>query len=39
MKFLIDAHLPPILREVFRQLGHDAIHTLDLLDKNFSRDG
>jgi len=39
MKFLIDAHLPPILREVFRQLGHDAIHTLDLPDKNFSRDG
>ncbi len=39
MKFLIDAHLPPILREVFRQLGHDAIHTLDLPDRNFSRDG
>jgi len=38
-KFLIDAHLPPILREVFRQLGHDAIHTLDLSEKNFSRDG
>ena len=39
MKFLIDAHLPPSLREVFRQAGHDAIHTLDLPERNSSRDG
>ena len=38
MKFLIDAHLPPSLKEVFRQAGHDAIHTLDLPDRNSSRD-
>ena len=39
MKFLIDAHLPPSLRTVFRSAGHDAIHTLDLPDQNASRDG
>jgi len=39
MKFLIDAHLPPSLRDVFRSAGHDAIHTLDLPDQNASRDG
>ena len=38
MKFLIDAHLPPSLKEVFRRAGHDAIHTLDLPNKNSSRD-
>lgn len=30
MKFLIDAHLPPGLRAIFREAGHEAIHTLDL---------
>ena len=39
MKFLLDAHLPPSLRNVFKNAGHDAIHTLDLPDKNASRDG
>ncbi len=39
MKFLIDAHLPPSLRAVFRDAGHDAIHTLNLPDQNASRDG
>lgn len=39
MKFLIDAHLPPSLRGVFQGAGHDAIHTLDLPDRNASRDG
>ena len=39
MKFLIDAHLPPSLRAVFRAAGHDVIHTLDLPDQNASRDG
>jgi len=39
MKFLIDAHLPPSLRDIFREAGYDAIHTLDLPDRNLSRDG
>ena len=39
MKFLIDAHLPPGLRAVFEAAGHDAMHTLDLPDRNASRDG
>ena len=39
MKFLIDAHLPPSLRAVFRNAGHDAIHTVDLPEQNASRDG
>jgi predicted nuclease of predicted toxin-antitoxin system len=39
MKFLIDAHLPPSLRDVFHAAGHDAIHTLDLPEQNASRDG
>ena len=39
MKFLIDAHLPPGLRTVFREAGHDAIHTLDLPEQNAARDG
>ena len=39
MKFLIDAHLPPSLRGIFRAAGHDAIHTLDLPQQNASRDG
>ena len=39
VKFLLDAHLPPSLRQVFASAGHDAIHTLDLPDQNASRDG
>lgn len=39
MKFLIDAHLPPSLRGIFQAAGHDAIHTLDLPERNASRDG
>jgi predicted nuclease of predicted toxin-antitoxin system len=38
MKFLIDAHLPPSLRAVFRAAEHDAIHTMDLPNQNASRD-
>ncbi len=38
MKFIIDAHLPQSLRDVFRRAGHDAIHTLDLPERNCSRD-
>ena len=39
VKFLLDAHLSPSLRQVFASTGHDAIHTLDLPDQNASRDG
>jgi len=39
MKFLIDAHLPPGLRQVFATAGQEAIHTMDLPDQNASRDG
>ena len=39
MKFLIDAHLPPVLRRVFAAAGHDAIHTVDLPNHNASKDG
>jgi predicted nuclease of predicted toxin-antitoxin system len=39
MKFLIDAHLPPSLRQVIAAAGHEAIHTLDLPDQNAAKDG
>lgn len=39
MNFIIDAHLPQRLRDVFRRAGNDAIHTLDLPERNSSRDG
>jgi predicted nuclease of predicted toxin-antitoxin system len=39
MKFLLDAHMPPSLRQLFLDAGHDAIHTLDLPEQNASRDG
>jgi predicted nuclease of predicted toxin-antitoxin system len=39
MRFLIDAHLPPGLRGVFAAAGHDAIHTIDLPERNAARDG
>ena len=39
MKFLIAAHLPSSLRGIFQAAGHDAMHTLDLPERNASRDG
>jgi predicted nuclease of predicted toxin-antitoxin system len=39
MKFLIDAHLPPSLRQIFSAAAHQAIHTLDLPNQNASRAG
>ena len=39
MRFLIEAHLPQSLRELFKRAGHDAAHTLDLPDRNSSSDG
>ena len=38
MNFLIDANLPSHLVEVFRESGHQAIHTLELPDKNIVTD-
>jgi hypothetical protein len=30
MRFVIDAHLPPGLCEIFSRGGHDAVHTIEL---------
>ena len=38
MKFLIDAHLPPVLADLLTAAGHDAIHTLNLPNQNFTKD-
>jgi predicted nuclease of predicted toxin-antitoxin system len=38
MKFLVDAHLPRRLCAVLAQHGHDAVHTVDLSDKNKTKD-
>lgn len=38
MKFIIDAQLPRRLVFVFRNAGHDAIHTLDLPQQNTTSD-
>lgn len=39
MKFLVDAHLPKRLANLLGAAGHDAVHTLDLPDKNLTKDG
>ena len=38
MKFYIDAHLPSSLKEVFTELGHEAVHTTDLIEGNKTQD-
>ena len=38
MKFLIDAQLPRKLAKLLESLGHDALHTLDLPEKNRTPD-
>ncbi len=38
MKFLLDAQLPKKLCNFFEQRGYDALHTLDLPDKNRTKD-
>jgi predicted nuclease of predicted toxin-antitoxin system len=38
MKFLVDAHLPRSLCALLPAHGHDASHTLDLPDKNKTKD-
>jgi len=38
MRFYIDAHLPSSLKDVFAKLGHEAIHTTDLIEGNETQD-
>lgn len=38
MKFLVDAHLPQRLSRFLEAKGHDAIHTKDLPEQNFTSD-
>ena len=38
MKFLLDAQLPPSLKQLFVEKGFDCIHTLDLEDGNNTSD-
>lgn len=38
MRFLVDAQLPRRLAHRLRALGHDALHTLDLPDRNRTPD-
>lgn len=38
MKFLVDAQLPRCLCEFLAAQGHDAIHTLDLMEGNRTSD-
>ena len=38
MKFIIDAHLPPSLCNLFKEKGFDAIHTSQLPQKNATSD-
>jgi len=38
MKFIIDAHLPPSLCDLFKEKGFDAIHTSHLAKKNATSD-
>ena len=38
MKFLIDAQLPPSLKQIFISRGYDCIHTLDLESGNDTTD-
>lgn len=38
MKFLVDAQLPRRFAAWLNDAGHDALHTLDLLHKNFTPD-
>jgi len=38
VKFLVDAQLPRRLARALTEAGHDAIHTLDLVDRNRTSD-
>jgi len=38
MNFYIDAHLPYSLKQVFTNLGFEAVHTTELIDGNKTQD-
>lgn len=38
MKFIVDAQLPKTLSDFLNQQGYDAIHTLDLPNRNRTKD-
>ena len=38
MRFIIDAHLPKRIAAIFRELGHEAIHTSEMPEGNASQD-
>ena len=38
MKFIVDAHLPKKLSSFLLEQGHDSLHTLDLPNKNATKD-
>jgi predicted nuclease of predicted toxin-antitoxin system len=38
VKFIVDAQLPKSLSDFFNRKGHDSIHTLELPDKNQTKD-
>ena len=38
MKFLLDVQLPPSLKQLFVEMGHDCIHKLDLEPRNETPD-
>jgi predicted nuclease of predicted toxin-antitoxin system len=38
MRFVVDAHLPPGLCALFREAGHDAVHTRELPAQNRTPD-
>ncbi|WP_219921611.1 DUF5615 family PIN-like protein [Rufibacter sp. XAAS-G3-1] len=39
MKFIVDAQLPKSLSDLLRSKGIESVHTLDLPDKNKTKDG
>lgn len=38
MKFIVDAQLPKSLSDLLNQKGYDSVHTLDLPNKNKTKD-
>lgn len=38
MKFIVDAQLPKSLSDFLNQKGHDSVHTLELPNKNKTKD-
>ena len=38
MKFLVDAQLPKKLASLLNEAGYDSLHTLELPDRNFTKD-